>query len=161
MFSTFHRWFVWLVSACCARSAIINVGKTNGTEELVKNFCDKKQKARHNRAVTELPLIDLLRELCNLTPESRNLSACIVLVNDLALRGPHELRFSARHRLQRRVTIAALDRLLDGSHRTAHRRAARLVDDGAAGNLARRLFGGSGIGHVLNYPSTVTDRGRA
>src|ERR1700726_1842446 len=34
----------------------------------------------------------------------------------------------------------------------------RLFDDGAAGNLARRLFGGSSIGHVLKCPSTVTDR---
>ena len=54
--------------------------------------------------------------------------------------------------------IAALDRFLDGADRATHLGAARLVDDGAAGNLAGRLFGGRGIGHVLNYPSAVIAR---
>ena len=108
------------------------------------------------------PLIDgLFRELRDLMREPRNLSACIVLVNDLALRRPHEFWLGARHRLQGCITIATLDRLFDGSHRTAHLGAAGFVDDGAAGNLARRLLGGSRIGHFLNRPSTVTDRGRA
>jgi hypothetical protein len=31
--------------------------------------------------------------------------------------------------------------------------AARFVDGGPASNLARRLLGGSGIGHGLKYPS--------
>src|SRR3982074_1215164 len=88
--------------------------------------------------------------------EPRDLSARIVLVNDVALRCLHEFWFSARHRLQRRIAVAALDRLFDNADRAAHLGAARLVDDGAAGNLARRLLGGSRIGHVLKYPSAVT-----
>src|SRR6202048_4994857 len=90
--------------------------------------------------------------------ETRNLSARIVLVNDVALRRLHQLRLSARHRLLRRSAIAALDRLFDDADRTAHLGAARLVDDGAAGNLARRLLGGSRIGHILKYPSRSEER---
>ena len=94
----------------------------------------------------------LFRELRDLMRQPRNLSARIVLVNDLALCRPHEFRLGARHRLQGCIPIAALDRLFDGSHRTAHLGAAGFVDDSAAGNLARRLLGGSSIGHVLNRP---------
>jgi hypothetical protein len=100
----------------------------------------------------------LFRELCDLMREPRNLSARIVLVNDVALRCLHQFRFRARHRLQRRIAVAALDRFFDGANRAAHLGATRLVDDGAAGNLAGRLFGGSCIGHVLKYPAAVTGR---
>ena len=88
--------------------------------------------------------------------EPRDLSARIVLVDDVALRGLHEFRFRTRHRLQRRIAVAALDRLFDNANRAAHLGTAGLVDNGAAGNLARRLLGGSRIGHVLKYPSAVT-----
>jgi len=91
--------------------------------------------------------------------EPRDLSARIVLVNDVSLRCLHQFRLRARHCLQRRIAVAALDRLFDNANRAAHLGAARLVDDGAAGNLARRLLGGSSIGHVLKYPSAVTGRG--
>ncbi len=80
-------------------------------------------------------------------------------MDDAALRRLHQFRLGARHRLQRRVAVAALDRFLDGADRAAELGPARLVDDGAAGNLAGRLFGGSRIGHLLKYPSAVTDRG--
>ena len=90
--------------------------------------------------------------------EPRDLSARIVFVNDVALRCLHQFGLRVRHRFERCSPVAALDRLFDRSYRAAHLGAARLVDDGAAGNLARRLLGGSGIGHILNYPSAVTDR---
>jgi hypothetical protein len=90
--------------------------------------------------------------------EPRDLSARIVLVNDIALRCLHQLRFRARHRLQRCSAVAAFDGFFDSANRAAHLGAARLVDDGAAGDLARRLLGGSRIGHILKYPSAVTDR---
>src|ERR1700679_983080 len=90
--------------------------------------------------------------------EPRNLSARIVLVNDVALRCLHQFRFRARHGLYRCIAVAGLDRFLDNANRAAHLGATRLVDNGAAGNLARRLFGGTCIGHGLNYPSAVTDR---
>src|ERR1700716_3417138 len=90
--------------------------------------------------------------------EPRDLSARIVLVNNVALRCLHQLRFRARHRLQRCGAVAALDRLFDDTNRAAHLGAARLVDDGATGNLARPLFGGSRIGYFLKYPWAVTDR---
>jgi hypothetical protein len=98
------------------------------------------------------------RQLGDLMRQPRDLSARIVLVNDVALGCLHQLRFRVRHRLQRRIAVAALDRFFDNADRASHLGAARLVDDGAAGNLARRLFGGGRIGHVLKYPSAVTDR---
>src|SRR6267154_1043062 len=91
--------------------------------------------------------------------EPRDLSARIVLVDDVALRGLHQFRFRARHRLQRRLAVAAFDRLFDDANRAAHLGTTGLVDNGAAGNLARRLLGGGGIGHAFKYPSTVTNRG--
>src|ERR1700759_3851548 len=93
--------------------------------------------------------------------EPRDLSARIILVNDIALRCLHQLGLRARHCLDRGVAVAALDRLFDDANRAAHLGPARLVDDGAAGNLARRLLGGSRIGHVLKCPSAVTDCGGA
>jgi hypothetical protein len=74
-------------------------------------------------------------------------------VNDVALRCLHQFGLRMRHCLQSCIAVAALDGFFDGADRATHLGAARLVDDGAAGNLAGRLFGGSGIGHVLNYPS--------
>ena len=76
-------------------------------------------------------------------------------MNDIALRCLDEFRFGARHCLQRRIAVAALDRLFDRADHAAHLGAARLVDNGAAGNLAGRLFGGGSIGHVLKYPSVT------
>src|SRR6266850_8551661 len=93
------------------------------------------------------------RQLGDLMRQPRDLSACIVLVNDIALRCLHEFRLGARHCLQRRIAVAALDRLFHSADRAAHLGTARLVDNGAAGNLARRLLGGTSIGHALKYPS--------
>ena len=73
--------------------------------------------------------------------EPRNLSARIVLMDDAALRRLHQLGLGALHRLQRRLAVAALDRFLDGADRAAQLGAPRLVDDGAAGNLAGRFLG--------------------
>src|ERR1700730_14602128 len=98
---------------------------------------------------------ELLRKLCDLMAEPRHLPARIVPVNDVALRCAHQLGLGVRHRLERRVTVAALDRLLDGANGAAHLGAARLVDHGAAGNLAGRLLGGSGIGHRLEFLAGV------
>jgi len=103
-------------------------------------------------------LVSSLGELGNLVRQARYLPARIVLVNDIPLRSLHQFGFRARHRLQRCIAVAALDRFLDGANRATHLGAARFVDDGAAGNLAGRLLGGSGIGHVLNYPSAVIAR---
>jgi len=102
--------------------------------------------------------ISSLRELRNLVREPRHLSARVVLVNDVALCCAHELGLGIHHRLDRSVAIAALERVFDLAHGTAHLRSARLVDDGASSNLARRLLGGSCVGHDLNCPSAVTVR---
>src|ERR1700730_15200973 len=91
--------------------------------------------------------------------EPRDLSARIVLVNDVALRCLHQFRLRERLWLQCRAAVPALDPLFETADTAAHLGAARLVDNGAAGNLARRLLGGSSIGHVLKYPSAVTGRG--
>jgi len=85
--------------------------------------------------------------------KTRHFAARIVLVNDVALRSSHQFGLRVRHRFQRSVAIAALDRFLDVAHRATHLRSARLVDQGAASNLARRLLGGSRVGHGLKYPS--------
>ena len=107
--------------------------------------------------------ISLFRELCDLMRQPRNLSAGIVLVNDVALRRLHQFRLSTRHRLEGPITVAALDRFLDGSHRTTHLGPARLIDDSTAGDLSRGLPGGSGVGHILKilrqYP--IANRARA
>src|SRR4030095_14925196 len=87
--------------------------------------------------------------------QPRNLAARIVLVNDAALRSLHQFRFRDRKSLQRRFAVAALDRFLDSADGAAHLGAARFVDDGAAGDLARRLLGRSGIGHALKFPSAA------
>src|ERR1700744_4618360 len=102
--------------------------------------------------------ISSFRELGDLMRQPRNLPARIVLVNDIALCRLHEFRLRTRHSLQRRVAVAALDRIFNRTNRATHLGAARLIDNGAAGNLAGRLLGGSSIGHVLKCPS-VTDRG--
>ena len=61
----------------------------------------------------EYLLVSSFRELGDLVREPRDLSARIVLVNDVALRGLHQFRLRVRHRLQRRIAVAALDRLFD------------------------------------------------
>src|SRR6185437_11817613 len=97
----------------------------------------------------------LLRQLGDLMRKSRNLSARGILVNDVALRSSHQLRLGTGHCLERRIAVATLDRLFDRPHGSAHLGPARFVDNGAAGNLARRLLGGSRVGHVLKCPSAV------
>jgi hypothetical protein len=91
--------------------------------------------------------------------QSRDLTVRVVPMDDVVLRRLHQLRLGALHRSGRRIAVAALDRFLDDTDRGAQFGPARLVDDGAAGNLAGRLLGGSRIGHLLKYPSAVTDRG--
>jgi len=100
---------------------------------------------------------DLLGELGDLVGQARNLPARIVLVNDIALRSLHQLRLGLLHGSKRCVAVAGLDCCLDGTDRAAQLGPARLVDLGAASNLAGRLLGGSRIGHLLKYPSTGTD----
>src|SRR5258706_16186220 len=119
-----------------------------------------KTEARHCRAFSRISFsVSSFRQFGDLMREPRDLSARIVLVDNITLRCLHEFRFGARHCLQRRIAVAALDRLFDNADCAAHLGTARLVDNGAAGNLARRLLGGGSIGHVYNYPSTVIDRG--
>src|SRR3569623_819780 len=81
--------------------------------------------------------------------EARHLPACIVLVNDVALGGAHQLRLGLLHRFDGGVAVALFDRRFDEANRTAHLGAAGFVDRGATGNLASRLLGGGGIGHGL------------
>ena len=64
-------------------------------------------------------------------------------------RGAHELRFGLLHGLQCLVTITRRDRFLHLTDGSAYACAARFVDHGAAGDLARCFAGGGGVGHVL------------
>src|ERR1019366_5824765 len=133
-----------------------------GLAEVGGARCNKHQKKKPGAAglLTKYFSASLFRELCDLMREPRDLPARIVLVNDIALGCLHQLRLGARHRFQRGIAVAALDRLFDDADRAAHLGAARLVDDGAAGNLACRLLGGSRIGHVSNILA-VTGRGES
>ena len=111
----------------------------------------KKSPAMPGFSLTDNFPIDSFCELGDLMREARDLAARVVLVNDVALRCLHQFWFRTGHGLERRSTVAACDGFLDEADRSAHLGAARFVDDGAAGNLARRLLGGSGIGHGLNF----------
>src|ERR1700754_4045492 len=91
--------------------------------------------------------------------QARHLTVRVVAVNDVVLRRLHQFRLGMLHRRSRRGAIAALDCFLDGTHGGAQLGSARLVDDGAAGNLAGRLLGGSRIGHLFKNPSTSADCG--
>ena len=133
--------------------------------------CDQeasKRKGPANRAFDELLFLSVrssartpgsLAELGDLMRQARDLAVRIVAVNDVVLRRLHQLRLGALHGRHRCIAVAGLDCFLDGAHRSAQLGPARLVDDGAAGNLAGRLLGGSRIGHLFKYPSTGTDRG--
>jgi hypothetical protein len=115
---------------------------------------DKNKKARRGAGLFDERecSIRLFAKLGDLVRQPRDFAARIVLVNDVALRGTHQSGLGVRQRLQRSGTIAGLDRFFDLTHGSAHLGAARLVDGGAAGNLARRFLGGSGVGHSLKYP---------
>lgn len=128
--------------------------------------CDSQQKARREAGLIDERNVDpisrsddstrslaiSLRELGDLRGEPRDFAAGVVLVDDVALRGTHQSGLGIRHRLQGSGAVAGLDGFLDGADGTAHLGAARLVDGGAAGDLARRFLGGSGVGHGLKCP---------
>lgn len=86
--------------------------------------------------------------------EPRYFSAGAIPVNDVSLRGLHQFWLGARQRFPGGVAIPALDRFFNAADRAAHLGASCLVDHAAAGNLSCRLLGGTGIGHLLDYPST-------
>src|SRR3984885_8845013 len=132
--------------------------RKNAEKCLPSKIPPQKTKARLRAGLLQSFGVGLLRQLCNLMHKSRNLSARRDLVNDIALSGFHQLRLGACHCLECCVAVTALDRFFDRSDRAAHLGAAGFIDDGAAGNLARRLLGGRRIGHVLKCPSAVTDR---
>jgi len=88
-----------LPGLCLHRPASCVGQDTARENSRVKKFRDKdKSPARPGSHGP--PLVDrLFRELRDLMRQPRDLPACIVLVNDLALRRSHELRLGARHRL--------------------------------------------------------------
>jgi hypothetical protein len=65
----------------------------------VKKSRDKDKSPARPGSHGPLLVDSLFRELRDLMRQPRDLPACIVLVNDLALRRSHELRFGVRHRL--------------------------------------------------------------
>ena len=116
----------------------------------------QKRKSLANARLSHVPdaAAELLGELRDLMGQTRYLPARIVLVNDVALGGLHQLGLGALHGVQRCGAVALCDGVFNDANRSAHLGAARLVDDGAAGNLARRLLGRSGVGHVLSVLQT-------
>src|ERR1700692_4176070 len=71
-------------------------------------------------------------------------------MDDAGARGTHESRLGFSHGGGGRSPVAGGDRLFDLAHRTAHAGAPRLVDHGAAGDLAGGLLGGLGISHGVS-----------
>src|SRR5579883_928875 len=90
----------------------------------------------------------LASELGDLVRQARHLAARVALVNDAVLGGAHQLRLGCLESGQSLLLVAARDRILDATHVAAHARAAPLVHFGAARDLAGRLLGGLGIGHL-------------
>src|SRR6185312_3694303 len=92
-------------------------------------------------------LFGLLAELADLVGKTRDLAARRPLVDDAALGGAHQLRLGRLEGAQRLLLVAARNRLFDRPEVGTHARTPRLVDLGAARDLAARLLGGFGIGH--------------
>src|SRR5262245_41895579 len=81
-----------------------------------------------------------------------------MLVHDAFLGGAHEDRLGLLEGGEGVLAVARRDRFLDLADERAHARAARLVDLGAAHDLARGLLGGLGIRHLGSIaPATVAD----
>src|SRR5262245_4247912 len=87
------------------------------------------------------PISTLLAEFGNAMGEARNFPAGIALVNDAALRCAHDNGLSRLECQERRIAIAALDRLFDLSHRIPQERTATFVHFGAARDHARGFAG--------------------
>jgi len=83
----------------------------------------------------------LLREFGDCVGQPGDLAARSILMDHVLLRGSHQLRLRFLQRCDGGGAVALLDRFLDAAHRTAHTGAARLVDGGAASDLAGRLAG--------------------
>src|SRR5262249_17808499 len=83
----------------------------------------------------------LLAEFGNAMGETRNFSAGIALVNDAALPCAHDSGLSRLECRERRIAIAALDRLFDLAHRIPQERTATFVHFGAARDHARGFAG--------------------
>jgi hypothetical protein len=84
---------------------------------------------------------ELLAELGDAVREPGHFAAGAVFMHDVSLRRTHDHRLRVLHRGHRRVAVAAGDRFLDLAHGIAQQGAARLVDFGAARDLARGFAG--------------------
>ena len=99
------RWQSLAAIACiCQVCAFIGPRHVSGQDTARENSRVKKSRDKDKSPARPgshgPPLVDrLFRELRDLMRQPRDLPACIVLVNDLALRRSHELRLGARHRL--------------------------------------------------------------
>jgi len=125
-------------AACAANGA--NSARKSPASRRARQFEINLKRAPSARSFAELG--DTMRE-------PWNFSAGVVLVNRSTLRGAHDRRLGFLESRQRCVTVAACDRLLDPADRTAQGGAARLVDLGAACDLARGFAGGLGVCHVV------------
>src|SRR5580704_9521636 len=92
----------------------------------------------------------LFAELGNAVGEPRNFPAGGVAMDDAGSRGTDERRLGFGHGGDGRGAVAGCDRLLDFAHGTAHAGTPRLIDHGAAGNLASGLLGGFCISHGVS-----------
>lgn len=120
---------------------------------MVYDYLAKKGPAIAGPFLNQFGLRNWARLFCELGDsmrEARDLAARTVLVNDVSLTCPHQLRLGALHRLDRGIAIAFGNRFLNDPDRAAHQSPSRLVDGGASGNLARRFLGGGRIGHGLD-----------
>ena len=70
-----------------------------------------------------------------------------IAVHYFFLRRANDHRFGFGHRRKGARPVASSYRFFDLAHSCAQARAPRLIDRGAAGNLARGFLGGFGVGH--------------
>src|SRR5690606_1415287 len=106
-----------------------------------------------------------LIELPQLSGQSRHLARAGVLVDHALGDGPHQLRLGLHEGALSGGRIARGDGLVKTAQVGADARAARLVDFGAAGDLADRLLGAGRVGHVSalqngSAPEGASGRGK-
>jgi len=79
--------------------------------------------------------------------QAGDFAACRIVMDDALLSRTHDHRFGFLQRRQCLGAVAGRDCLLDLAYEGPHLGASRLVDLGAAGDLAGGFAGRGGIGH--------------
>jgi hypothetical protein len=137
----------------CGRSAILNKLSCNDNVGAADSLPANANRLFH-RAGQRIE-VRLAPELGDSVSKTRYFAAGRVAMNDVFLCRAHNHGLGFSERSQRLATVSRRNRFLDASHKAAHAGAARLIDFGAARDLARCLAGGTGVGHALSSSSVT------